>query len=259
MINAVKPAYLLNILEFHYDCNKTFVSLLEGNTSDKVFVFTEDLSSHNFNNLFMSNPLGDSVITAYSKRFHELDKTPAFNVIVGSQNDEKCSILGLKQSFGATWMAADPTGVSGMKLSENMRIVEQVLPYSDEFLAIFGEAFFVDENSRSEWITKFRKCTDDEGRVKLFVLENDGIPVSIAQSVQDTENKRAFLYNVATKPIYQRHGFCKILLSNVLRLAHFANIEQVFLDTETGSHAQHFYESLGFKNVGQTNLYIEES
>lgn len=82
----------------------------------------------------------------------------------------------------------------------------------------------------------------------MFVLENEGEPLSTAICVHDHD--LAGLFEIATAPAEQGKGYGRRLIRSALKWARLRGARQAWLQVEAANEgARHLYEALGFREV----------
>jgi ribosomal protein S18 acetylase RimI-like enzyme len=106
---------------------------------------------------------------------------------------------------------------------------------------------------------KVRQIDDDiaanaEG---IFVAVENGKVVGYVTSRVDHDSKIGWIPNLAVLPEYQQHGIGKVLIETAL--TYMTEAGMLYARIETLAHntvGQHFYPSMGFKEVARQIHYI---
>lgn len=107
------------------------------------------------------------------------------------------------------------------------------------------------------WTEEMVRSSLSHGRLKGFVWEESGVPVSavIFESAAET----ADIECVYTLPAFRKRGLARALIESAVRRAKEEGAEQVFLEVrEDNAPAAALYESLGFARAGERKKYYKD-
>jgi len=91
---------------------------------------------------------------------------------------------------------------------------------------------------------------------KLLVMTNKSSGTIIGTSWMTYDGRRIHLHHFSIKPAFQNRGLGKWLTNESLKFAK-ANGKQIKLEVHrTNKNAVHLYKSLGFKYLGDYDVYI---
>lgn len=138
---------------------------------------------------------------------------------------------------------------------QNVVTQKQKQDFMDVFLAAYGGEK-TPEKPYGSLPAAYKKCVEESfGRSKFynFICYYDGNPVSVATLCMD--GKKGGLYNIGTKPQYERRGFGLAVTDACINQWEKLSGELLFLQTETGTGIDSWYEKIGFKRIFEGVVY----
>ncbi len=256
---------LLDILNFHFVCCSWMTKDFTGSAHDGIYFEAEHISDPFFTFEFEPNELTQEVISIYSDRMSKIGRPPSFLRISTEEDINIANKLNLELRDSTLWIKADLNNRTKTKScsAKDIEIEIQKLPYSEEFIKTFLECYTSNEDDigyeyNDDFGDGFRNArpvdTIDES---TFILRYKGKTAGIATIDNDIKNKVSFLYNVGTTREFRRLGLSRFLIELVIEHAINDGINFMYLYTEEDSPMQTYYEDLGFKIVGTTQLFVQ--
>lgn len=150
-----------------------------------------------------------------------------------------------------TWMEFD---TKKYRLEKNYKVEKCDSKKSkSDFIEVFLAAYGGEktpEKPYGELPLEYKETLEkslDNPKFYNFICYFENIPVSIATLCMDGDN--GGLYNIGTKPEYEKRGFGLAVTNACIEQWELLCGRQLFLQTETGTGIDSWYERLGFKKI----------
>ena len=133
----------------------------------------------------------------------------------------------------------------------------------DDFINVFTSAYGGEKSPEQPYgeldgtyVDALIRSFDNDEQFHHFVCYNGDEAVSVASLC--TKDKMAGLYNVGTSPAGRGHGYGTAVTLACIKDWQEGNGKKLFLQTETGSVVEKWYQKLGFETVFIGRIYSKE-
>lgn len=141
---------------------------------------------------------------------------------------------------------------------QRVKTEKQKADFIEVFLAAYGGEK-TPEKPYGDLSSEYKECVEksfDNPKFYNFVCYCEDVPVSVASLCVCGEF--GGLYNIGTKPQYERRGFGLAVTDACINQWQLTSGKSLFLQTETGTGIDSWYERIGFRRVFDGVIYEKE-
>lgn len=159
-----------------------------------------------------------------------------------------------------TWMEFDVKKYNIQKSSNIHKVYTE--KHKSDFIEVFLAAYGGEktpEKPYGDLPEEYKECVErsfDNPKFHNFVCYYEDVPVSVATLCMFGEH--GGLYNIGTKPLYERRGFGLAVTDACINQWKSLSGKSLFLQTETGTGIDSWYERIGFRRVFDGAIYEKE-